>query len=301
MTWQVTSARTPGFPQRAGCDRVGTVTLGSSPNPDRAPLDGDRLAAAFALTPGAGVELLPEAPSTNQLAGERARAGATEGLVVAADHQVAGRGRLDRTWETPAGTAVTFSLVLRPSVPPASWPWLPLLVGHNVAKALTAHGYDARVKWPNDVLLDGDRKVAGILVERVETPDGPAAIVGVGINVAMDADELPVETATSLSIAAPDGADVPDRTQVLIDAVAAIREGYDVWQAGGELGTARLASSYRAQCATLGRDVRVDLPGGGELTGRAVDVDDDGRLVVETAGGPERVGAGDVVHVRATD
>lgn len=271
------------------------MTLGSPQYPARGPLDGERLAAAFALTPGLSLELLAEAPSTNEVAGERARSGAPEGLVVVADHQVAGRGRLDRTWQTPPGTATTFSLVLRPTVPAASWPWLPLLVGHNVAKSLTALGYDARVKWPNDVLLDGDRKVAGILVERVDTPDGPAAVVGVGINVAMTADELPVPTATSLAVAAP-GA--PDRTQVLLEVVTAIREGYDIWQAGGDLGTARLATSYRSHCATLGRDVRVDLPGGGELRGRAVDVDADGRLVVETASGTERVGAGDVVHVR---
>lgn len=215
--------------------------------------------------------------------------------MVVADHQLAGRGRLDRTWETPAGSAVTFSLVLRPTVAASSWPWLPLLVGHNVAKALTSLGYDARVKWPNDVFLDGDRKVAGILVERVDTPTGPAAVVGVGINVAMTADELPVPTATSLSIAAP-GA--PDRTQVLLEAVAAIREGYDVWQAGGDLGTARLATSYRSHCVTLGRDVRVELPGGGELVGRAVDIDEHGRLVVATPDGDELVGAGDVIHVR---
>ncbi|MCR1782785.1 biotin--[acetyl-CoA-carboxylase] ligase [Nocardioides carbamazepini] len=260
-------------------------------------MDGDRLAGVSELTPDLSFELLAETPSTNEVAAQRARAGAHEGLVVVADHQSSGRGRLDRTWQTPPGTAVTFSLLLRPTVPPTSWPWLPLLVGHNVAKAITALGYDAAVKWPNDVLLDGDRKVAGILVERVETPTGPAAIVGVGINVAMTADELPVPTATSLAVA---GSEVPDRTSVLLGVVAAVREGYDVWQAGGEQGTARLATSYRAQCATLGRDVRVELPGAGELLGRATDIDDDGRLVVETAAGTERVGAGDVIHVRAT-
>ncbi|WGY03436.1 biotin--[acetyl-CoA-carboxylase] ligase [Nocardioides sp. QY071] len=273
------------------------MTSGSTPTPTRGPLDGDRLAGASDLTPDLTFELLAETPSTNEVAAERARAGAHEGLVVVADHQSSGRGRLDRTWETPPGTAVTFSLVLRPTVPPASWPWLPLLVGHNVAKAITALGYDAKVKWPNDVLLDADRKVAGILVERVETPTGPAAIVGVGINVAMTADELPVPTATSLAVAGP-GA--PDRTSVLLAVVAAVREGYDVWQAGGEQGTTRLATSYRSHCATLGRDVRVELPGGGELLGRATDIDDDGRLVVTTAAGTERVGAGDVIHVRPT-
>jgi len=271
------------------------VTSGSTPTPVRGPLDGDRLRGASELTPDLSFELLARTPSTNEVAAERARTGAHEGLVVVADHQSSGRGRLDRTWETPPGTAVTFSLVLRPSVPPASWPWLPLLVGHNVAKAITAFGYDAAVKWPNDVLIE-DRKVAGILVERVETPTGPAAIVGVGINVAMTADELPVPTATSLAVAGP-GA--PDRTSVLLGVVAAVREAYDVWQAGGEQGAARLATSYRSHCATLGREVRVELPGGGELRGRADDIDDDGRLVVVTDGRTERVGAGDVIHVRA--
>lgn len=271
------------------------MTDGPTQRPARGPLDAERLSEAFALHPDLSLELLAEAPSTNEVATTRAREGVDEGHVVVADHQVAGRGRLDRTWETPAGTAVTFSIVLRPTMPAPSWPWLPLLVGHNVAKALTALGYDARVKWPNDVLLDGDLKVAGILVERVETPTGPAAVVGVGINVATTADELPVPTATSLALASP-GA--PDRTQVLLDVVVALREGYDVWQAGAELGTARLATSYRSHCVTLGRDVRVDLPGGGELLGRAVDVDEHGRLVVETPAGREKVGAGDVVHVR---
>ena len=273
------------------------MTPGAIQPPVRGPLDGERLEKASALTPDTTFELLAEAPSTNQIAADRARSGAHEGLVVVADHQVAGRGRLDRAWLTPPGTAVTFSLLLRPTVPPASWPWLPLLVGHNVAKALTAQGYDARVKWPNDVLLGGDRKVAGILVERVETATGPAAIVGVGLNVGLREDELPVPTATSLAIA---GDHDPDRTQVLLDVVAAVREGYDVWQAGGEQGTERLAASYRANCATIGREVRVELPGGGELLGTATDIDADGRLVVETADGAERVGAGDVIHVRAT-
>lgn len=273
------------------------VTSGSAPASARGPIDGDRLASAAAPTPGLSFELLPEAPSTNQLAAERALTGAPEGHVVVADHQSSGRGRLDRAWQTPPGTAVTFSLLLRPTVPPASWPWLPLLVGHTVAKALTSLGYDARVKWPNDVLLGDDRKVAGILVERVDTPTGPAAIVGVGINVAMTAEELPVDTATSLAVAGP-GA--PERTDVLLAVVAAVREGYDIWQAGGEAATGRLAMSYRSHCATLGRDVRVELPGGGELLGRASDIDDHGRLVVETGSGVEHVGAGDVIHVRAT-
>ncbi len=260
----------------------------------RPPLDEHVLAEELALTPDLTLELLAESPSTNQVAGDRARDGAPDGLLVVADHQTAGRGRLDRTWETPPGAAVTFSLLLRPTVPASSWPWLPLLTGHTVAKALASFGYDARVKWPNDVLIDG-RKVAGILVERVETDSGPAAVVGVGINVLTEAEELPVPTATSLAVAHADL--TPTREGVLLGVAAAVREGYDAWQAGGSEAAARLASSYVAACATVGQDVRVDLPGGTTLTGRAVDVDLDGRLVVETADGVEKVGAGDVVHV----
>jgi BirA family biotin operon repressor/biotin-[acetyl-CoA-carboxylase] ligase len=85
---------------------------------------------------------------------------------------------------------------------------------------------------------------------------------------------------------------------VLLGVVAAVREGYDAWQAGGEAATQRLAASYAAGCATVGQDVRVDLPAGETITGRATAVDPDGRLVVETDAGPQRVGAGDVVHVR---
>jgi len=277
------------------------VTLGPTPRP---PFEATVLDEAVATYPDLSVELLPESGSSNQVAAERARQGAPDGLVVVVDHQVAGRGRLDRTWETPAGAAVTFSMLVRPKVPDARWPWIPLLVGHTVAKSLAALGYEARVKWPNDVLLadgrgeegGGEKKVAGILVERVDTADGPAAVIGVGINVLTEAHELPVDTATSLAMV--DVAPTPGRADVLLGAVMAIREGFDLWQTGGEPAHERLRSSYAACCATLGRQVRADLPGGGTLEGEATDVDPDGRLVVSTEGGPTAVGAGDVIHVR---
>lgn len=260
----------------------------------RTSLDPAPLAA---LAPDLVVEVLETTTSTNAVAAERARGGAAEGLVVVAEHQTAGRGRLDRSWESPARSAVIFSLVLRPAVPLASWPWLPLLTGHTVGKALRAEGYDAGVKWPNDVLI-GDRKVAGILVERIDTPDGPAAVVGVGLNASLTEAELPVPTGTSLAIAA--GAE-PDRTVLLVGLLRSLREAYDAWQAGGEAATARLRTSYAAGCVTVGRDVRVDLPGGAVLTGRATGVDPGGRLIVAGGGGETAVGAGDVVHVRPLD
>lgn len=255
----------------------------------RPPLDEARITAGG--VPGLVIEMIAEAPSTNALAIERARAGMPDGLVVVADHQTAGRGRLDRTWETPAGTALTFSVLLRPMMPAPEWPWLPLLTGLATAEALTAMGYAAGVKWPNDVMI-GERKVAGILVERVDTPDGPAAVVGIGLNTGMSAAELPVPTATSLSLeAGPD--DPPDRTDVLLAMLAAVRERYDGWQRGDDV-----ATPYAAACVTVGREVRVDLPDGSVLEGRAVAVDASGRLVVEVADERHEVGAGDVVHVR---
>ncbi|MBA2953929.1 biotin--[acetyl-CoA-carboxylase] ligase [Nocardioides sp. MAH-18] len=258
----------------------------------RPSLDAARLGA---LAPVLTVEVLEEATSTNAVAGDRARAGAPEGTVVVAEHQTAGRGRLDRTWQAPPRSSLTFSLVLRPTVPAVEWPWLPLLTGHVVARALRGAGYAAGVKWPNDVLID-DRKVAGILVERVETPAGPAAVVGVGLNVSLTAEELPVPSATSLAIEA--GAE-PDRTAVLALLLQALVEAYDAWQAGGAEARDHLAASYAAGCVTVGRDVRVELPGGDRLLGRATGVDRQGRLTVTGAAGETAVGAGDVVHVRS--
>jgi BirA family biotin operon repressor/biotin-[acetyl-CoA-carboxylase] ligase len=249
-----------------------------------------------ALGPDLDVEVLDTATSTNAVAADRARSGAADGLVVIAEHQTAGRGRLDRRWETPPRSALTFSMVLWPTVPAADWPWLPLLTGHTVAKALRGAGYEtAGVKWPNDVLL-GDRKVAGILVERIETASGAAAVVGVGLNVSLTEDELPVPTATSLAL---DSGAEPDRTRLLAVLLGSLREAYDAWQAGGTDATTHLRSSYAAACVTVGRDVRVDLPTGEVLTGRATGVDATGRLVVVGPRGETAVGAGDVVHVRS--
>ena len=259
--------------------------------PARPPLDKDRLAAG---PPGLAVEVVAAAPSTNALVAERARAGAGEGLVVVAEHQTSGRGRLDRSWETPDRAALTFSVLLRPQVGATEWPWLPLMTGYAVSRALRESGFRAGLKWPNDVLLE-DAKVCGILVERVDTPRGPAAVVGVGINVSTTAGELPIETATSLAIAS--GA-APDRTEVLLRVLVALREEYDAWQAGG---ASALRAAYQRACVTVGREVRVELPGGDTLVGRATGVDAGGRLTVAGPAGPVAVGAGDVVHVRSAE
>jgi BirA family biotin operon repressor/biotin-[acetyl-CoA-carboxylase] ligase len=233
------------------------------------------------------VEVVAQAGSTNALVADRAREGAPAWLVVVTEHQTAGRGRLDRSWETPDRAALTFSTLLRPERSGAEWPWLPLVAGIAVVSALREHGVAAGLKWPNDVML-GDRKLAGILAERVETPTGPAAVVGIGLNVHQAAEELPVDTATSIALAT--GART-DRTTLLESLLTRLRQEYDAWSAGGG---ARVRGDYREACVTLGREVRVSLPGGDTLTGVAEDVDPSGRLVV--AGTP--VAAGAVLHVR---
>ena len=168
---------------------------------DRPPLDARALKAAL-MSPGSfwtDVVVTPSTASTNADLAEAARAGAAEGSIHTTDHQVAGRGRLDRTWESPEGSGIAVSVLLRPTeVPAGRWVWLPLLVGLAVAATVEECGVEARLKWPNDAEIDG-RKIAGILLERVDTPDGPAAVVGVGLNVSLACrGAADVDTATSL-------------------------------------------------------------------------------------------------------
>jgi BirA family transcriptional regulator, biotin operon repressor / biotin---[acetyl-CoA-carboxylase] ligase len=240
------------------------------------------------------VEVLAESPSTNALVAGRALEGEPPGLVVVAEHQSAGRGRLDRTWVTPPRAALTFSVLVAPEqVPFARWPWLPLLSGLAVVDGVrAAAGVEASLKWPNDVLA-GDGKVAGILVERLDRRGGPAAVVGIGLNVSSTRDELPVPTASSLALA---GASSLDRSALLAAVLAAFGARYDAWQAAAGRGQ---RAAYLRACSTVGRQVRVELPAGRVLTGLAVGVDDDGRLQVDDGARMHLLGAGDVVHVRA--
>jgi BirA family biotin operon repressor/biotin-[acetyl-CoA-carboxylase] ligase len=171
------------------------------------------------------------------------------------------------------------------------------MTGLAVTQALRDLGYPAGMKWPNDVLLtrpEGERKVCGILVERVETSTGPAAVIGIGLNSSMSAEELPLPTATSLAVA---GGAEPDRTQVLIGLLTSLTSTYDAWLADPE----SIAAAYPAASITLGRRVRAELPGGGLLEGTAVRIDEFGRVVVAGPDGETAVGAGDVVHLRSVE
>ena len=181
----------------------------------REPLDGTAVARAV-LRPGGlwqAVEVVDGTGSTNADLLARALGGAPEGLVLAAEEQSAGRGRMGRTWVSPPRAALTFSLLVRPvAVPPARRGWLPLLAGVAVASAVTAvTGVQTRLKWPNDVLA-GPAKLAGILAEAA----GDAVVVGVGLNVSTGPGELPPPgpgalAATSLRIAAPAAPEIAAR------------------------------------------------------------------------------------------
>lgn len=258
-------------------------------------LDTERLVDALADSDRLWrrVEVVPETGSTNADLAERARSGAAAGLVLATDHQVAGRGRLGRSWTAPAGSSIAVSVLLAPRREPADWTWLPLLAGLAVADSLRAIArVPAVLKWPNDVLVDG-QKICGILAERVETSGGPMCVLGLGINVHLAAAQLPVPAATSLAVLAPGQRFV--RAEIIATVLAALAVVYHRWQDGHD---ETLAAEYASRCDTLGRQVRVLLADGSSVTGEAFGLDADGRLRVRTATRVETFAAGDVTHLR---
>lgn len=222
-----------------------------------------------------------ETASTNDDAHALAEAGAPHGAAVLAKRQTRGRGRAGRAFSSPEG-GMYLSVVLRPAFPPAQWSLLPLAAGLAVVEELRARGYDAGLKWPNDVMLGG-RKAGGVLVES-RWGAAPHAVVGVGLNLR----EAPVPEATALA----GHGDSPPGPRELAEALVARLVGrVDAWAREGPAG---VVAGVRAACVTLGREVEWEK---GE--GVAVDVAEDGALVVRVAGGHERVLAGDVrVRVR---
>ncbi|MFE7815153.1 biotin--[acetyl-CoA-carboxylase] ligase [Streptomyces sp. NPDC057433] len=269
---------------------------------DRPPLNAAGLRRGLVRDGGLWrqLDVVQRTGSTNSDLVARAGEGtADEGSVLVAEEQTAARGRLDRQWTAPARSGLFFSVLLRPTeVPVARWGWLPLLTGVAVATGLSrTAGVDTALKWPNDLLVTvggEERKAAGILAERAGD-DG--VVIGVGINVSLRTDELPVPTAGSLALA---GAVTTDRDPLLRGVLRSLEEWYGRWrEAGGDPSASGLQETYAAGCATLGRVVRAELPGDRVLLGEAVAVDGDGRLVLATEEGvQEPVGAGDIVHVR---
>jgi BirA family biotin operon repressor/biotin-[acetyl-CoA-carboxylase] ligase len=266
---------------------------------ERPALDGPALSAALTRDSDLwrSLEVVPEIGSTNAALVAAAAAGEPEGAVLVAEHQVAGRGRLDRVWTSPPRAGLTVSFLLRPDVPAARRGWLPLLTGVALAEAVGAvTGVRASLKWPNDLLALDGRKLAGILAESHSSPThATAVVVGVGLNVSTTAAELP-DTGTSLSRVT--GATV-DRAPVLLSFLRAVERRYRQWTAAlGDPVSSGLARDYLAWSSTVGADVVVDLPDGSTLEGTATAVDWDGRLVLATPEGQVELASGDVRHVR---
>lgn len=281
---------------------------------DRPPLDVRRLRRALIAPDGPWrrLELVAETGSTNADVADAARAGEPAGLVVVAERQTAGRGRRGRVWQSPPRAGIATSVLLRPGVaepdrdwpaaPPAGYGWLPLLAGVALVDAVGRLAeLTAELKWPNDLLVGG-AKCAGILAEAVPGGPGeePAIVLGIGLNVTLRADELPVNPtglpATSLRLA---GAAATDRDPLLRALLRSLAGWYDRWRlVGGDAEESGLRAAYLRHCATVGRDVRVLLPAGDELVGTATTVDADGRLVVTADGVDHRIAAGDVLHLR---
>jgi BirA family biotin operon repressor/biotin-[acetyl-CoA-carboxylase] ligase len=246
------------------------------------------------------VEVVAETGSTNADLAARARSGAAAGAVLITDYQSAGRGRQGRTWTAPPGTGIAMSVLIQPvEIPPSRWTWLPLIAGLAVSDGLR-QGLDlpAVLKWPNDVLVN-ERKLCGILAERVQTPTGPACVIGMGLNVTLSAEQLPVPTATSLALVMAElgaGDLVLSRTTLITHILVSLERILAHWTTVGD--DKVVALPYLERCATIGRRVRVQLSANTEVEGVAETVDTDGRLVVATATGRKVFGAGDVVHVR---
>lgn len=239
------------------------------------------------------LEHVDAASSTHDLALERLRAGVLPGLVVVADRQTAGRGRQGRTWTDGPRPDSSLLLTAAATGPPVHPTLVPLAAGLATADALRRTGASPRLKWPNDVLLDG-AKTAGILVEQHHLPVGDVVLIGIGINLDWRGAERDQERAAWTSVAEHTGQPI-DRGDVLAD----LLRGLAAWLYSVSSDPLRLLVTYRDVCATIGADVRVDFPDGTAIAGRAVDLDRNGRLVVDTDNRQVAVSAGDVHHVRA--
>lgn len=235
--------------------------------------------------------LLPDCVSTQEIVRATAGLNAPEGFLAVSDFQTAGRGRRGRTWEAEASTSLLFSLLLRPSAPPAELAPLTLVAGIAVAESMPA---PARVRWPNDVLIEG-AKVAGVIAE-LETPaDRPHhVILGVGINVNQRPRELPPEArvpATSLAI---ETGHQQDRLSLLLEVVDRIQSAYREFDA---LGFPALLDRWNSVDELAGREVTVRLAER-TISGLARGVDRAGRLLLQDEAGEVHIlDAGEVERV----
>jgi BirA family biotin operon repressor/biotin-[acetyl-CoA-carboxylase] ligase len=263
------------------------------------------LSAALVPSAIASLDVVAETGSTNDdlVAGS---AGRDDLAVLVAASQTAGRGRHGRAWLAPPGTTIAISVLLRPRMPggeqlaPRHYGWLPLVAGVAMAEAVGAVLPPERVglKWPNDVQVDG-RKVSGILAELV--PADGSVVVGAGVNLSIAADALPTPVSSSLALEGAElsGDELAD--VVLSGYLRALAGLYrEFVRLGGDAEASGIRDAVVERCSTLGRPVRVELPGGDDVRGVASAIDATGRLLVTSSadGRTVAVAAGDVTHLR---
>jgi BirA family biotin operon repressor/biotin-[acetyl-CoA-carboxylase] ligase len=239
------------------------------------------------------LDVVSEVGSTNVELAARAAAGTEPHFaVLVTTNQTAGKGRLGRTWVAPPGKTIAVSVLLRTELSDRIG-WLPLLAGLAMTRAVSSvvSDHSVTLKWPNDVHVDG-LKVSGLLAEIV--PSG--VVIGAGLNLTMTEDELPTPTSTSLTLVGVPEQDIED---VALSAYLRALDGlYSEFAAEGFDASRGLRAAVTAACDTIGREVRVELPGGSDFFGTAESIDELGRLVVRAHDGVHAVAAGDVTHLR---
>lgn len=243
-----------------------------------------------------GLLALAETGSTNQdLLALADSENHPEFFVLTTEFQSAGRGRLDRKWQAETGSSVMASVLVRPNFSePNGTGWLSLMMAEAIRASLADFGLSPRIKWPNDVLVEG-KKISGILAEA--NKDLSAVVVGFGINVNQSIKQLPVSTATSLLVS---GASSLDRDQLLAKTLSYFKQLYlELAAAGGDAAKSGLRSKILAASATVGELVEVSFPDDTFAVGEATNIDEQGRLEVKTSSKTLLVSAGDVLHLRS--
>ena len=209
---------------------------------------------------------------------------ALDGQVIATEFQSDGRGRLDRTFEAPAQSALLFSFYIKPRNQRSEWGFIPLIAGLSLVRAITTidTAMNVSLKWPNDLIIN-EKKCAGIIAQT--TNEG--IVIGIGLNVSMTPNELPVSTATSLAI---EGSTITDRNLLLSHLLNTFAELFEAWEEGFEL-----LDEYASASSTIGKKVRIELPNGENLEATVARISHTGELVLDDG---RHVSAGDVIHLR---
>ncbi|MHA2600518.1 MAG: biotin--[acetyl-CoA-carboxylase] ligase [Candidatus Thorarchaeota archaeon SMTZ1-83] len=232
--------------------------------------------------------------STNDVAKRFVEEGVCEGLAIVSDCQTAGRGRFDRSWESPRG-GLYASIVVKPLLSPATLPLMGFMLGCSAVSAIKSSSFiDARLKWPNDIIVN-EKKVGGILSEAVTEGNQVVAIIlGIGINVNLQLDDYPEDLRKSVTTVSHEtGVEIPieDLAALLLKEVYARMRKVETRQTFQPVLT-----EYKSVCNTLGKRVRVEQIDR-TFEGIALDVDEFGALIVKTESGEETVSAGDVLHL----